>query len=342
MKKLLALLLIVIIAGCTTMEDKYSQEMRRLVTLEGMAEEVVEEPMIAEVEEPVKMEIELPKEPEPQMVTTVAVEEPVEVVMEPVAPIAPVVMPVVAPVVAKVDNPCNFPGLNKENQILWVGCFENDGKTVTKENRKNIIKVTKEYSKKDGRYVVIGYTDKTGPIKYNYELSEDRAQSVANEMRKVLGEESNITVDGYGEDETFEELAMNRRVEVFFIPAAAENNMGVLAPTKDEDENTRYIYFDTDKYVASKAEVVEIIEYAKGISGREGTIIVEGYTDRRATKEYNITLSENRGKFVGLALQRLLGNQNIKIEIDGRGESQKFNGLRRNRRVEMKFVEAIK
>ncbi len=67
---------------------------------------------------------------------------------------------------------------------------------------------------------VVGHTDRSGPDSYNYPLSLERANAIADLMRQAGIPDSMITVDGKGEDnprvETLdgERNPANRRVEI--------------------------------------------------------------------------------------------------------------------------------
>jgi len=67
---------------------------------------------------------------------------------------------------------------------------------------------------------VEGYTDSTGSFEYNQELSEERAQAVANYLMSVGVDRVRLNVRGYGErnpiasNDSAAGRALNRRVEV--------------------------------------------------------------------------------------------------------------------------------
>lgn len=77
------------------------------------------------------------------------------------------------------------------------------------------------------RIEVAGHTDSTGSEQYNQQLSERRAQSVANYLAGRGVAYSRMTVLGYGEtrpvttNETAEGRARNRRVEITIVPVAS-------------------------------------------------------------------------------------------------------------------------
>ena len=85
---------------------------------------------------------------------------------------------------------------------------------------------------------VYGFTDNTGSDTYNQQLSERRAQAVANYLTYRGVPQARIATKGFGEDpayfvasnDTEEGRAMNRRVEIKILPIsqqdvqAAQNN----------------------------------------------------------------------------------------------------------------------
>lgn len=80
---------------------------------------------------------------------------------------------------------------------------------------------------KGGVVTVTGYTDSDGSNSYNQKLSERRAQSVANALRKKLTVPVQLKVSGRGEtnpvasNKSEKGKALNRRVTVTFVPKGA-------------------------------------------------------------------------------------------------------------------------
>lgn len=80
----------------------------------------------------------------------------------------------------------------------------------------------------DGAIRVVGYTDASGPERYNQRLSEQRAQAVANYLEQQGVASERMTVIGLGEsnpvasNETTEGRALNRRVAVLFDTVVQE------------------------------------------------------------------------------------------------------------------------
>lgn len=71
---------------------------------------------------------------------------------------------------------------------------------------------------------VKGYTDSTGSFEYNQQLSERRAQSVANYLTGAAVAQGRVRISGYGprypiaSNDTPEGRAQNRRVEIDLLP----------------------------------------------------------------------------------------------------------------------------
>ena len=74
---------------------------------------------------------------------------------------------------------------------------------------------------------VSGYTDSTGSARYNLQLSKERAQAVANVLRKEGVGGDRILTRGYGEqkpiadNDTAEGRRQNRRVELLLVPVTS-------------------------------------------------------------------------------------------------------------------------
>ena len=89
---------------------------------------------------------------------------------------------------------------------------------VSKADIATTAAVLKKYP--DNKVVVKGYTDSLGDPAYNIDLSQRRAQAVANELVKQGVKAENITAIGYGAsnpvatNSTIEGRRQNRRVEL--------------------------------------------------------------------------------------------------------------------------------
>lgn len=110
--------------------------------------------------------------------------------------------------------------------ISLEGHFDFDKTTINPafENKiQNIAKILEENEKYNT--ILEGHTDNTGSRAYNQNLSERRAQRVANELMKFGVDKKRIEVKGYGQDrprssnDTKEGRADNRRVEAKFFLA---------------------------------------------------------------------------------------------------------------------------
>jgi len=103
----------------------------------------------------------------------------------------------------------------------------------------------------------------------------------------------------------------------------------------------RVIYFDFDSYVVRDEYRVTIDGYAKSLSSdRKKRLTVEGHTDERGGREYNLALGQKRAEAVQKALV-LLGASDVQIEavsfgkerpaVDGNDEA----AMAKNRRAEL-------
>jgi len=91
-------------------------------------------------------------------------------------------------------------------------------KPVAKQNVDQLATILNKY--KDTDILIEGHTDSTGSEKMNLTLSEDRAGSVARELKSMGVTGRRITTNGYGETQPIEDngtimgRTQNRRVEV--------------------------------------------------------------------------------------------------------------------------------
>lgn len=104
----------------------------------------------------------------------------------------------------------------------------------------------------------------------------------------------------------------------------------------------RIVYFDFDSFVI-KDEYKGLIEgHAKALStNRNKTMVIEGHTDERGGREYNLALGQKRAESVAKALA-LLGAREGQIEAVSFGEERPAvqggdeSTWARNRRAELK------
>ena len=122
---------------------------------------------------------------------------------------------------------------------------------------------------------------------------------------------------------------------------------GTIAPHKDPANmlsQKRSIYFDYDQFTIKdefKATVEAHAKYVQG--GRTLRVILQGNTDERGTREYNIALGQKRADAVK-KLMMLLGANEIQIETVSFGkEKPRRDGhddssWAENRRVDIVYV----
>ena len=97
----------------------------------------------------------------------------------------------------------------------------------------------------------------------------------------------------------------------------------LAAANKDGPANVkRIVYFDYDSY-AIKADAQPLIEaharFLKTSNGRK--IVIEGHTDERGGREYNLALGQRRSEAVRRALN-LLGVADSQVEAVSFGEEK--------------------
>ena len=94
--------------------------------------------------------------------------------------------------------------------------FDFDSYTLTAGTKENLTGLAKTLNKyPDTNILIEGHTDKKGTEKYNMNLSQQRARSVATYMEQLNVQSSRITTNGYGELQPISENdQQNRRVEV--------------------------------------------------------------------------------------------------------------------------------
>lgn len=105
----------------------------------------------------------------------------------------------------------------------------------------------------------------------------------------------------------------------------------------------RVIYFDFDSYTVKPEYMATLEAHARFLNAdRQRRVVLEGHTDERGTREYNLALGQKRADAVRRALA-LLGVQESQLEavsygkekpaVEGSGEAV----WSRNRRVELQY-----
>jgi OOP family OmpA-OmpF porin len=188
--------------------------------------------------------------------------------------------------------------------------------------------------------LIIGYTDSTGEVEYNLDLSLRRAQAVRDYLVETGVSPDKLRVIGRGEADpiapntTAEGRAQNRRVEIVVIgevkaldalvfPSAAlfERRQGRLSPSGEQ-------------------QLARNLQDARELLSRAAYIEIIGHTDNVGDDAYNQELSEERA----IAVRDYLVAQGVdvnKIYAWGAGEKLPIasnataEGRTQNRRVEV-------
>ena len=105
---------------------------------------------------------------------------------------------------------------------------------------------------------------------------------------------------------------------------------------------SRVIYFDYDSYVV-KPEFQAIVDaHARFLKSNNRNVVIEGHTDERGGREYNLALGQRRSEAVRRALT-LLGVPDSRIEAVSFGEEKPLaqggdeSAWSQNRRAEISY-----
>lgn len=120
-------------------------------------------------------------------------------------------------------------------------------------------------------------------------------------------------------------------------------DVGKSAPTTAAPSGPRIVYFDLDSYVI-KPEFQSVVEtHARFIKAdRARKVVIEGHTDERGGREYNLALGQKRAEAVRAALG-LLGVAETQLEAVSFGKEKPADpghdeaAMAKNRRAEVSY-----
>jgi chemotaxis protein MotB len=133
-------------------------------------------------------------------------------------------------------------------RIQEKGSFKSGSASLDPEFFEVMDKITAVLKDRSGKIVVAGHTDnipiRTGRFRSNWELSSARAVTVLHAMlRNPEIDENRVLVEGHAdtvplvENDTRENRAKNRRVELIVIKGHAEDIESVESVTEPETES---------------------------------------------------------------------------------------------------------
>jgi peptidoglycan-associated lipoprotein len=122
----------------------------------------------------------------------------------------------------------------------------------------------------------------------------------------------------------------------------ARSQAGVAGAALLAAPSQRIVYFDFDSFVIKDDYKALIEGHAKALTGNQGRrMVVEGHTDERGGREYNLALGQKRAEAV-LRTLTLLGVSDKQLEAVSFGEERPAasgsdeSAWARNRRAELK------
>ncbi|MDD2634383.1 MAG: OmpA family protein [Bacteroidales bacterium] len=204
--------------------------------------------------------------------------------------------------------------------------FDNDSDVINDKFIEDI-KLVAEYLKQhpEAKIEIQGYCSQTGPLAYNMQLSESRANSLMQQIVKYGANETQIQINAYAYAKPIaindfpDSRLYNRRAEIVFLNEADKekvNPVMAYVPTYYRTQNelnyengkffycevdifnelvVEAVFFDFDKYVIdSKYEqnLNRIADYLK--NNPKAKFKLSGHTDHYGSDEYNMDLSQNR------------------------------------------------
>lgn len=148
--------------------------------------------------------------------------------------------------------------------------------------------------------------------------------------------EGSASAQNVGGSGTLDESARNNQVASVQSQSIGDNDIG--PPNTDN-----VVYFDLDSYVIAPPYQKAVAAHANYLNAhRDHSVVLEGHTDERGGREYNLALGQKRAEAVMLAL-RVLGVQANQIEAVSFGEESPADpgndesAWAKNRRVVIRY-----
>ena len=202
--------------------------------------------------------------------------------------------------------------------------------------------------------LIEGHTDNIGSSNYNLNLSQKRANSIANALTTVFSITPNrIKSFGFGEqrplasNETEAGRQANRRVTGEIVKPLEPLNQGIYK-NKDRpyiNNNKIIIPFDSNQYTPSKHNRLVIQKLGEFLQKEPGTLLViEGHTDITGSETLNIKLSIERAQTIANMLNTQYSVPYKRLKVLGYGSNFPITsnttteGRKRNRRVSIEVV----
>lgn len=244
-----------------------------------------------------------------------------------------------APAVATEPTPGHY-----KYCITLQGEFDID-KAIIREDLRNQIAQVGNFMKKypTTTAVIEGHTDNVGSYNHNMDLSQRRAEAVANYLVEQYGiDRSRLSAKGYGftrpiaDNATEEGKQKNRRIEAIIDCAFDVQQI----PPPQRLCMSLVLDFDTGKADVKpqyRDEIAKVADYMKRYTTT--TAIIEGHTDSTGTAEQNMKLSQQRAQHVVDYLVKNFGIERSRLSAKGYGATRPIaynetaEGRAQNRRI---------
>jgi len=179
-----------------------------------------------------------------------------------------------------------------------------------------------------------GHTDSVGSYEYNDELSNKRVQEVKKYLLTRKVDEKLIQIKALGKrelintNESEQERALNRRVEIEFFPIPKDSIVITSDPVKKEVEIRGTVLDDNNKPIVAEVTLTDVNgneiaatitksngEYKlKAVIDDEGTAFVIYFNDKSFISSKLLTKEELKGKPLKAVLPKLKGGKKYTLE----------------------------
>ncbi len=167
-----------------------------------------------------------------------------------------------------------------------------------------------------------------------YKVAPNTKEGIIKGNSTIVGEEIAILNNGQTEDL----IALRKKIST--SSKDKNNNVTIIKKLNDIGIKNYIFYFDYDSYSLNEGSVADIVKHAKFMQNNENAKLrIEGYTDERGSRSYNLSLGENRALAVKYIMELYVTGDRISVvsygEENPANSDHNETAWSKNRRVKL-------